>query len=112
MHPAVRLSHPEYAWELHGFPVDEGPGIIKHGGKIFLTFSGSGTDALYCVGLLYADENADLLDAASWKKLPFPVFQSSRATGQFGLGHNSFTKSDDDTEDLIIYTDAGGTLPG
>lgn len=101
--PAVRLSHPEYAWELHGFPVDEGPGIIKHGDKIFLTFSGSGTDALYCVGLLYAEETADLLDAASWKKLPYPVFQSSRATGQFGLGHNSFTRSDDDTEDLIIY---------
>ena len=101
--PAVRLSHPEYAWELHGFPVDEGPGVIKHGDKIFLTFSGSGTDALYCVGLLYAEETADLLDAASWKKLPYPVFQSSRATGQFGPGHNSFTKSDDDTEDLIIY---------
>lgn len=101
--PAVRLSHPEYAWELHGFPVDEGPGVIKHGDKIFLTFSGSGTDALYCVGLLYAEEAADLLDAASWKKLPYPVFQSSRATGQFGLGHNSFTRSDDDTEDLIIY---------
>ena len=101
--PAVRLSHPEYAWELHGFPVDEGPGIIKHGGRIFVTFSGSGTDSLYCVGLLYADEKADLLDAASWKKLPYPVFQSSRATGQFGLGHNSFTRSDDDTEDLIIY---------
>ena len=101
--PAVRLSHPEYAWELHGFPVDEGPGVIKHGGKIFITFSGSGTDSLYCVGLLYADEKAELLDAASWKKLPYPVFQSSRATGQFGLGHNSFTRSDDDTEDLIIY---------
>ena len=101
--PAVRLSHPEYAWELHGFPVDEGPGVIKHGGKIFITFSGSGTDSLYCVGLLYADEKADLLDAASWKKLPYPVFQSSRATGQFGLGHNSFTRSDDDTEYLIIY---------
>ena len=101
--PAVRLSHPEYAWELHGFPVDEGPGVIKHGGKIFITFSGSGTDSLYCVGLLYADEKAELLDAASWKKLPYPVFQSSRDTGQFGLGHNSFTRSDDDTEDLIIY---------
>lgn len=101
--PAVRLSYPEYAWELHGFPVDEGPGVIKRGGKIFITFSGSGTDSLYCVGLLYADEKAELLDAASWKKLPYPVFQSSRATGQFGLGHNSFTRSDDDTEDLIIY---------
>ena len=101
--PAVRLSHPEYNWELHGFPVDEGPGIIKHGDKIFLTFSGSGTDALYCVGLLYADADADLLDPTSWTKVPYPVFQSSTATGQFGLGHNSFTKSDDDSEDFIIY---------
>ena len=76
---------------------------IKHGDKIFLTFSGSGTDALYCVGLLYADADADLLDPTSWTKVPYPVFQSSTATGQFGLGHNSFTKSDDDSEDFIIY---------
>lgn len=101
--PAVRLTHPEYNWELHGFPVDEGPGVIKHDGKIFVTFSASGTDAMYCVGLLYAEEDADLLLSSSWTKLPYPVFQSSRATGQFGLGHNSFTKSDDDSEDLIIY---------
>ena len=101
--PAVRLTHPEYNWELHGFPVDEGPGVIKHGGKIFVTFSASGTDAMYCIGLLYADEDADLLNASSWTKLPYPVFQSSKETGQYGLGHNSFTRSDDDSEDLIIY---------
>ena len=77
--------------------------MIKHGGKIFVTFSASGTDAMYCVGLLYADEDADLLSASSWTKLPYPVFQSSKETGQYGLGHNSFTKSDDDSEDLIIY---------
>lgn len=101
--PAVRLTHPEYNWELHGFPVDEGPGVIKHNGRIFITFSASGTDAMYCVGLLYADEDSDLLSASSWTKLPYPVFQSSRETGQYGLGHNSFTKSDDDSQDLIIY---------
>lgn len=101
--PAVRLSHPEYNWELHGFPVDEGPGVICHGDRIFVTFSASGTDAMYCVGLLYADQDADLLSASSWTKLPYPVFQSSAATGQYGLGHNSFTKSADDSEDLIIY---------
>lgn len=101
--PSVRLTHPEYNWELHGFPVDEGPGVIKHDGKIFVTFSASGTDAMYCIGLLYADQDADLLLSSSWTKLPYPVFQSSRATGQFGLGHNSFTRSQDDSEDLIIY---------
>ena len=101
--PAIRLTHPEYNWELHGFPVDEGPGVIKHDGRIFITFSASGTDAMYCVGLLYADEDADLLSSSSWTKLPYPVFQSSKETGQYGLGHNSFTKSDDDSQDLIIY---------
>lgn len=101
--PAVKLTRPEYNWELHGFPVNEGPAVIKHGGKIFLTFSASGTDAMYCVGLLYADETADLLDAASWTKCPYPVFQSSPEHGYFGPGHNSFTRSTDDTEDLMIY---------
>lgn len=101
--PAVRLTHPEYNWELHGFPVNEGPAVIKHDGKIFVSFSASGTDTMYCIGLLYAEENSDLLDASSWTKCPYPVFQSSPANGCFGPGHNSFTRSTDDTEDLIIY---------
>lgn len=101
--PAVKLTHPEYNWELHGFPVNEGPAILKHGDFIFLTFSASGTDALYCMGLLYAKEGDDLLNPNSWKKCPYPVFQSSRATNCFGPGHNSFTRSTDDREDLIVY---------
>ena len=35
--------------------------VEMHGGKIWLTFSASGTGSCYCVGLLSADENADLL---------------------------------------------------
>lgn len=101
--PAVRLTHPEYNWELHGFPVNEGPAVLKHGGKIFLTFSASGTDALYCIGLLYALESSDLLDAASWEKCPYPVFQSCPETGYYGPGHNSFTKSTDGRDDLMVY---------
>ncbi len=101
--PAVCLTHPEYNWEQHGFPVNEGPAVIRHGGKVFLTFSASGTDAMYCMGLLYADEDADLLDAASWTKCPYPVFQSNAVTGYYGPGHNSFTRSTDGRDDLLIY---------
>lgn len=101
--PAVVISHPEYNWELHGFPVNEGPAVLKRNGRIFITFSASGTDAMYCLGMLWAYENSNLLDPASWHKMPYPVFQSSRENHIFGPGHNSFTRSVDDTEDLIVY---------
>ena len=98
----TKITGPEYNWELHGFPVCEGPSFLHRNGKIFLIYSASGTDALYCNGMLTADENADLLDPASWSKSPFPVLQSSRATGQFGVGHNSFTV-DEYGNDVIVY---------
>ena len=100
--PAVKITTPEYNWEKHGFQVCEGPSILKRNGRIFLVYSASGTDALYCLGMLTADENADLLDPASWVKTPYPVFQSSRVNGQFGPGHNSFT-TDEDGNDVIVY---------
>jgi GH43 family beta-xylosidase len=58
---------------------------------------------MYCIGLLTADENSNLLEASSWVKTPYPVFQSSEAYSIYGPGHNSFTKSEDNTEDLFIY---------
>ena len=97
-----RIVEPSYNWELHGFPVCEGPAILVRNGRIFMAYSASGTDALYCLGLCYADENADLLDPASWTKSPCPVFQSSAVTGQFGPGHNSFTV-DEEGHDVIVY---------
>lgn len=93
---------PEYNWERHGFPVCEGPGFLHRNGKLFLTYSAAGTDALYCLGMCTADENADLLDPKSWKKSPYPVFQSSKKNGQFGPGHNSFTK-DEEGHDIMVY---------
>lgn len=61
----VLLTKPEFDWETQIFAVNEGPAILHRNGKFFLTYSGSATDENYCMGMLIADENADLLDASS-----------------------------------------------
>lgn len=99
----VLLTTPDYDWERIGFWVNEGPGILKHGDKLFLTFSASATGACYCVGLLYADINADLLDPESWTKLRYPVLSTDEEKGIFGPGHNSFTISDDGEKDIMVF---------
>jgi GH43 family beta-xylosidase len=68
-----------------------------------MTYSASGTDANYCLGLLTADANADLLDTGSWTKETRPVFATWTVTGQYGPGHNSFTTSKDGKVDIMVY---------
>lgn len=101
--PQVMLTQPEYDWETKIFWVNEGPGILKKNGRIFLTYSASATDENYCIGMLVADENANLLDPASWKKLDKPVFGTSYENHIYGPGHNSFTVSEDGKTDLLVY---------
>lgn len=98
----VLLTTPDYDWERFGFWVNEGPGTIKHNGQIFLTYSASDTGIHYCVGMLTADENSDLLDPLSWKKERYPVLCTSEEHGIYGPGHNSFTK-DEEGNDIIVY---------
>ena len=74
----VLLTTPDYDWERHGFWVNEGPGIIRRGDKIYLTFSASETGIYYCVGMLTATSGTDLLDPLNWKKDRFPVFAHQR----------------------------------
>ena len=100
--PAL-LSKPELEWETRGFWVNEGPAVVRHGGKLFISYSASATDENYCVGLLWADEDADLLDPESWTKSDQPVFRSCFEHGIYGPGHNSFTKSEDGTDDILVY---------
>ena len=97
------LSIPEFEWEKIGFSVNEAPAAIVKNGKVFITYSGSATDENYAMGLLWADEEAELLDGYSWHKLPEPVFSTSEKNHQFGPGHNSFTQSEDGRWDVLIY---------
>lgn len=100
--PGVLLSRPEYDWECQGFLVNEGPTVLRHHGRLYLTYSGSATDERYAMGMLEAQEGTDLLDPASWKKSPRPVMTTDEAHQIYGPGHNSFTR-DAQGRDLLVF---------
>lgn len=100
--PPARLTVPTLDWEVQGFKVAEGPALLARNGRLFLTYSASATDARYCLGMLTADADADIMDPKSWSKSPVPVFATSEANKVFGPGHNSFIV-DEKGRDLLVY---------
>ena len=96
--PQMLLTSPTYAWERHSFWVNEGPAFIAHGSRVYLTYSASDTSPAYCMGLLWAEADADLMDISAWHKLNHPVFTTDMDKGLFGPGHNTF------------FTDASGEV--
>lgn len=101
--PMVKLSEPTLPWEIQGYKVNEGPAVLVRNGRVFVTYSASATDHRYAMGLLWADANADLLNPASWKKQPEPVFATNAALQRFGPGHNSFVLAEDGKTDVMVY---------
>ncbi len=100
--PAVLLTKPEYDWECVRIPVNEGPAAMIKDGKIYLAFSASATGPEYCIGMLYADESADLTDITSWTKLDKPLLTSDDLWQEYGPGHNCFVE-DENGEWVFIY---------
>lgn len=98
----VIISLPCYDWERVNEWVDEGPAVLKHGGKIYLTFSASATGAEYCMGMLSIDEGADPLDPMNWVKERRPVLVSDPEREVFGPGHNSFVKAENG-DDICLF---------
>ena len=98
----VLLTTPDYDWERIGFWVNEGPAVIHHDGKIYMTYSASETGAAYCMGMLSISEDADLLDPAMWKKERYPVLETNAEKGIYGPGHNSFTE-DEQGNPIMVY---------
>lgn len=101
--PQVLLTSPDYDWERVDFWVNEGPALLTHDGMLYLTYSASATGACYCMGMLSIPEDGELLNPRAWKKSRLPIIQTDWEKGILGPGHNSFTKSDDGTEDIMIY---------
>lgn len=102
------ISEPELPFEIRGggYKLNEGPQIITKGNKVHVLYSSCQANYdWYSLGLLTADADADLLDAASWKKNPGPVFTKSNDSSEesFGTGHAMVVQSPDGTEDWLIY---------
>jgi len=85
-----------------GRGLHEGPQVLQRNGRIFIVYSCSGSwQRHYKLGLVWTDEHADPLDPRSWKKLDLPVLQGNDRV--LGVGHASFIRSPDDSEDWIAY---------
>lgn len=100
----VLLTTPDYDWERVDIWVNEGPAVIKHDGKIYLTYSASATGECYCMGLLSIGEEEDLLDPRAWVKQKQPALKSDGEKGFFGPGHNSFSEDIDGTPVCVYHS--------
>jgi len=113
----VMISKPEYEWERQwinpdgtrtAYPifVNEGPQYFhsKDYKKVIVYYAASGSwTPYYCIGMLTADSESNLLNPNSWTKNNVPVFRQSPENGVFGPGGISFIPSPDSTEWYILY---------
>lgn len=113
----VMISKPEYEWERQwvnpdgsrtAYPiyVNEAPQYFHSKDKktLIVYYSASGCwSPYYCVGMLTADAESDLLDPASWTKSPVPVFKQDPENNIYGPGSFSFIPSPDGTEWYLLY---------
>lgn len=108
----VKISSPVESWETGGpLNLNEGPEILKNGNHVFVVYSCRESWLVeYRQGMLQLiNPDGNLLDPANWKKTG-PVFQGNAKV--YGVGHCSFVKSPDNTEDWIIYHSKKSTTPG
>lgn len=109
----VKLSSPEEEWETGGeLDLQEGPQILKNEeGDIFIIYSTreSWLPAYRLGQLKLSDRSADPMNPDNWEKSG-PVFMGTENV--IGAGHASFVKSQDGTEDWIVYHTKVSEEPG
>ena len=113
----ILISEPEYEWECQWISIDgnktaypirvnEAPQFFYSlkKDKLLIYYSASGNwTPYYCVGLLTADTDSDLLNPASWKKAPEPVFKQAPENHVYGPGSICFIPSPDGKEWYMLY---------
>ncbi len=92
------LFRAEDEWELRDCSVVEGPFVLKHKGKYYLTYSANHTRCEdYAVGYAVSDS-----PMGPFKKAPAnPILKKSDAVN--GTGHHSFTTSKDGKTLVCVY---------
>lgn len=98
------VAMPQYDWEKHGDNINEGAAVVERNGKIYFAYSASSfMNDNYSVGVSVADAASDVMNAESWVKYPEPVMKRSDENSSYGPGSPLFLKSEDNSEDWILY---------
>lgn len=108
----VKISSPEESWETGGvLDLNEGPQVLRNKEKVFIIYSTRESWLKeYRLGqLALADTTLNPMRPKNWIKSG-PVFQGTETV--HGVGHCSFAKSPDGTEDWIFYHSKKTTKPG
>lgn len=91
------LFRAELDWELKDCSVVEGPFVLKHDGRYYLTYSANHTRSpYYAVGCATSDS-----PYGPFTKYPEPILCKNDEV--VGVGHHSFVRSKDDKEIIIVY---------
>ena len=94
----VFLCRADREWELRDCKVVEGPFVLKHNGRYYLTYSANHTRSVdYAVG--YAVSDSPLGPFVKYEGNPI-LKKNDRA---LGVGHHSFARSKDGKELICIY---------
>jgi arylsulfatase A-like enzyme/GH43 family beta-xylosidase len=114
--PRVRIcSNDDFPWEFtenagKGRGLNEGPQILKHAERTFMTYSCGGSWLpTYKLGMLELT-GSDPLDPMCWVKYPRPVFNGT--TDTYGVGHSCFVPSVDGKMMWHIYHAKRDREPG
>jgi len=108
----VKISSPAESWETGGpLNLNEGPEILEKDDKVFVIYSCRESWMVdYRLGMLQLiNPDNNLFDPSNWKKTG-PVFTGNSQV--YGVGHCSFAKSPDNTQDWIIYHSKKSATPG
>ena len=107
------ISTPTQSWEtMDGRKINEGPAVLvnEEKGKLFIVYSCNPSwTKNYRLAWLMLDMNSgNPMNPADWQKSGSYAFwrcdnTKEPVSGVNGLGHCTFTKSPDGTEDWIIY---------
>ncbi|WP_217593553.1 CBM35 domain-containing protein [Cohnella sp. GbtcB17] len=98
------VAMPQYDWEKKNDNINEGAAVVERNGKIYFAYSASSfMNDNYAVGVSVADAASDITKAESWIKHPVPALKRSDENSSYGPGSPLFLKSEDGTEDWILY---------